>query len=231
MCDTSIAKRAPRGSGRRARWSRRLRGLVHAARIAPPASCSRNRTSENVCNRDALGERAAGHGGAQILAKPGRRGEVATFVAIRESEPSFAAWRAQLRMISRQLPNVDDPDVWRREAQSLFEDALVPQVEAIRRTVSRSRAPRCRERATGPHDGGGNGGGKRSSSSSRRLGRRGSRLDRGCRTCAGADRCRAATHSGRSRRRNRQAAGLEGTLSLYRRAHPPRRRPPPPHGR
>ena len=67
---------------------------------------------------------------------------VATFAAIRESEPAFAAWRAELRMMSRLLPEAGDPHVFRQEAQLLFDDVFLPRVEEIRRTISRSQALR-----------------------------------------------------------------------------------------
>ena len=52
---------------------------------------------------------------------------VGTFAAIRESEPAFAAWRAELRTMSRLLPEAaDDPAKFRQEARALFDDCAHP---------------------------------------------------------------------------------------------------------
>lgn len=68
---------------------------------------------------------------------------VKVFADIRESEPAFAAWRTELRTMSRLLPDTPgDPERFEREARSLFDDVFIPRVDEVKNAISRSRALR-----------------------------------------------------------------------------------------
>jgi hypothetical protein len=67
---------------------------------------------------------------------------VDTFLKIRESEDAFTAWRADLRLTGRMLGEITDRRTFVEDAQTLFEDVLVPRADAVRRSFSRSAALR-----------------------------------------------------------------------------------------
>jgi hypothetical protein len=63
-----------------------------------------------------------------------------TLVQIRESEQAFVDWRAELRSATRLLTIAAGAPGFKEEAQAVLTDAIVPRVNAVRETVSRSTA-------------------------------------------------------------------------------------------
>lgn len=62
-----------------------------------------------------------------------------TLVAIREDEPAFADWRAELRTIARSIEQTpSEGETFTREAAEAISDALGPRARAIERATSRS---------------------------------------------------------------------------------------------
>ena len=66
----------------------------------------------------------------------------ATLAAIHRDEEAFVEWRAALRVAARQIYTLANDDNLEREARSIYEDLLLPRINALKRTVSRTTALR-----------------------------------------------------------------------------------------